>query len=308
MNNTVEVIILTYKPDDKLIHIVRRLQAQTVKPERIIIINTLDGTDNKFINEVKDQELVEIHNIEKNEFDHGGTRDMAMKMCKSPFVMFMTQDAVPKNRLLIEKLLSSFTTEDIVLTYARQEPDKKCNIIERYTREYNYPHEGYSAIEKAAETNNSIKAIFCSDVCAMYRRIPYYEIGGFPLKAIFNEDMVYAGKVLKAEKDIIYQEKAVVIHSHNYTGVEYFKRYFDLGVSHKEFSYIFDEYGTSEEGMKLVISTGKYLIRRKLYHMLIPLVYYSGCKFIGMHMGKRYKKLPDSIVEKCTMNKDYFQK
>jgi rhamnosyltransferase len=306
--NRVEVVILTYKPDDKLKYLVRRLKAQTIPPVAIHIINTISGQESVILEEVKRYDTVEIINIQKNEFDHGMTRDMGINLCTEEYVLFMTQDAVPKNRYLIENLLKSFTTEDIAVAYAKQEADRKTNVIERYTREHNYTDIGYSAIEKAAVTNNSIKSIFCSDVCAMYKRELYDEIGGFPLKAIFNEDMVYAGKALKAEKDVIYQPRAVVIHSHNYTGMEYFKRYFDIGVSHKEFSYIFDEYHYNEDGMGLIIATAKYLCRRRMYYMLIPLIYNAACKFIGINLGKRYKKLPMKLIMKCTMNKDYFKK
>ena len=37
-----------------------------------------------------------------------------------------------------------------------------------------------------------VKAFFCSNVCAAYRRDIYDELGGFVRRAIFNEDMIYA--------------------------------------------------------------------------------------------------------------------
>lgn len=96
----------------------------------------------------------------------------------------MTQDAIPKNRKLTEYLMEALNadTETNAVAYARQEPDKGCNIIERYTRSFNYPDEPHSGLELAAETNNGIKAIFCSDVCAMYNKKLYNDIGGFPGK------------------------------------------------------------------------------------------------------------------------------
>lgn len=308
----IEAVILTYKPDEKLKMIVSRLLAQSVKPDRILIMNTLDG-NNKYesLETVRTLEKVTVIDITTEEFDHGATRDMAMQLCAAgDYVMFLTQDALPKNKYLIEKLLKALESDENLnaVAYARQEPEKDCNIIERYTRSFNYTDEPHSGLEMAAETNNSIKSIFCSDVCAMYNRRLYDEVGGFPLKAIFNEDMVFAGKALKADKDVIYEPKAAVIHSHNYTGVQYFKRYFDLGVSHRQFAYILKDYHSEDEGIKLVKNTAQYLCRRKEYIMIIPLIYHSACKFLGFNIGKLYKKLPAGIIEKCTMNKEYWKK
>lgn len=308
--NKVEAVILTYKPDEKLKMIVTRLFAQSVKPDRILIMNTVDGDRTyESLEEVRKMDGVIVADVEKEEFDHGATRDKAMEMCgDSRYVMFLTQDALPKNKLLVENLLMALEADaDLnAVAYAKQEPEKGCNIIERYTRSFNYTDEPHSGLEMAAETNNSIKSIFCSDVCAMYNRKLYDEVGGFPPGAIFNEDMVFAGKALKADKDVIYEPGAVVIHSHNYTGMQYFRRYFDLGVSHREFSYILKDYHSEDEGIKLVINTAGYLCRRKAYIMIIPLIYHSGCKFIGYHLGKMYKRLPENIIKKCTMNKEYW--
>ena len=232
---------------------------------------------------------------------------MAMHLCKSQYVLMMTQDVMPKNGKLIETLRNA-QGEKISVVFARQEPAKDCRIIERYTRTFNYPAESHSAMEKAAQTNNGIKSIFCSDVCAMYDRIAYEEVGGFPGKVIFNEDEIFAAKSLKAGYDIRYEAQAVVIHSHNYSGVQYFKRYFDLGVSQADFSYIFNEYHAEDEGIRLVKQTFRYLMKRKSYFDIPVLFYHSGMKLIGMKLGKMYRKLPDKIIMKCTSNKAYWKR
>lgn len=308
----VEAVILTYKPDDKLKKLVSRLMVQSVAPDRILILNTLiPNKTYESLEWARMQETVMVVDISEDEFDHGRTRDKAMSICdEADYVVMMTQDALPKNKELIKNLLLTMNkdTQNYAVVYAKQEPDKKCNIIERFTRSFNYSDESHSAIEMAAETNNSIKAIFNSDVCAMYNCKLYDEIGGFPQKAIFNEDMVYAAKAVKAEKDVIYEPKACVIHSHNYTGTQYFKRYFDLGVSHKDFAYILSDYHANDEGIKLVVETAKYLCRRKKYIYIIQLIYHSACKFAGMKLGKAYKKLPPKVIDRCTTNKNYWKK
>lgn len=308
----VDAVILVHKPDDKLKMIVSRLLAQSIKLNRIVIMYTIDKNKAySVVEELRELENILVVDLEESEFDHGGTRNRAMILCQdADYVMFMTQDALPKNKYVVENLLQALESDNDnnAVAYGRQEPEKKCNVIERYTRGFNYGDEPHSGLEMAAETNNSIKSIFSSDVCAMYNRKLYDEIGGFPTRAIFNEDMVFAAKALKSEKDVIYQPSAVVIHSHNYSGKEYFKRYFDMGVSHREFAYILKDYHSSDEGIKLVKNTANYLCRRKQYLMLIPLLYHSGCKFLGMELGKQYKRLPKELIYKCTMNKGYWNR
>lgn len=308
----VDVVIPVYKPDKKLQMVISRLMGQTIVPSNIFLIHTRSSEDDwhteQLLQEVQTEySVVQVVSIAQEEFDHGGTRDMAMHLCKSQYVLMMTQDAMPKNGKLIETLRNA-QGEKISVVFARQEPAKDCRIIERYTRTFNYPAESHSAMEKAAQTNNGIKSIFCSDVCAMYDRIAYEEVGGFPGKVIFNEDEIFAAKSLKAGYDIRYEAQAVVIHSHNYSGVQYFKRYFDLGVSQADFSYIFNEYHAEDEGIRLVKQTFRYLMKRKSYFDILVLFYHSGMKLIGMKLGKMYRKLPDKIIMKCTSNKAYWKR
>ena len=286
----VDVVIPVYKPDKKLQMVISRLMGQTIVPSNIFLIHTRSSEDDwhteQLLQEVQTEySVVQVVSIAQEEFDHGGTRDMAMHLCKSQYVLMMTQDAMPKNGKLIETLRNA-QGEKISVVFARQEPAKDCRIIERYTRTFNYPAESHSAMEKAAQTNNGIKSIFCSDVCAMYDRIAYEEVGGFPGKVIFNEDEIFAAKSLKAGYDIRYEAQAVVIHSHNYSGVQYFKRYFDLGVSQADFSYIFNEYHAEDEGIRLVKQTFRYLMKRESYFDIPVLFYHSGMKLIGMKLGK----------------------
>ena len=308
----VDVVIPVYKPDKKLQMVISRLMGQTIVPSNIFLIHTRSSEDDwhteQLLQEIQTEyPAVQVVSIAQEEFDHGGTRDMAMHLCKSQYVLMMTQDAMPKNGKLIENLRNA-QGEKISVVFARQEPVKDCRIIERYTRTFNYPAESHSAMEKAAQTNNGIKSIFCSDVCAMYDRIAYEEVGGFPGKVIFNEDEIFAAKSLKAGYDIRYEAQAVVIHSHNYSGVQYFKRYFDLGVSQADFSYIFNEYHAEDEGIRLVKQTFRYLMKRKSYFDIPVLFYHSGMKLIGMKLGKMYRKLPDKIIMKCTSNKAYWKR
>ena len=285
----VDAVIPAYKPGHDLRELVEKLLDQTVRLGRIIIINT----DREFFDEKEYliAPAVEVAHITRHEFDHAGTRDMGLRMSDADYVLFMTMDAIPKDNYLVEKLLSGFRRADnIAVSYARQLPKKDCNRIEQITREFNYPAQ--SRVQTSDDIKElGIKAYFCSDVCAMYDTSIYRSLGGFKAPAIFNEDMVYAAGALDAGYAVSYCADALVYHSHNYTGRQYYRRNFDLGVSQADHPEIFERFNVKGTGMQLVRKSLAQICRRGPPADIIRLVYYSGMKYLGFRKGKNYHKL-----------------
>lgn len=304
----VNVIIPTYKPDEKFLRLINRLEKQTVKPERIIIVNTEQKYFDRLIygtHFLEEHKTVEIHHISRREFDHGRTRHLGMKKADSEFVLLMTQDAVPADDKLIEQLLMAFQEEGVAVAYARQLPDKNSGVIESYTRQFNYPPQGMVKSKEDIE-KLGIKTYFCSNVCAMYKKSIYEELGGFVRHTIFNEDMIFAAGAIKAGHKIAYRAQAQVIHSHNYTGKEQLKRNFDLGVSQAQHPEIFTGISSGQEGTRLVKETAAYLRKSGNSKYLFRLVVQSGCKYLGYLLGKNYKKLPKKMVLGLTSDKTFW--
>ena len=273
---------------------------------RIIIINT----DREFFDEKEYliAPAVEVVHITRHEFDHAGTRDMGLRMSDADYVLFMTMDAIPKDNYLVEKLLSGFRRADnIAVSYARQLPKKDCNRIEQITREFNYPAQ--SRVQTSDDIKElGIKAYFCSDVCAMYDTSIYRSLGGFKAPAIFNEDMVYAAGALDAGYAVSYCADALVYHSHNYTGRQYYRRNFDLGVSQADHPEIFERFNVKGTGMQLVRKSLAQICRRGTPADIIRLVYYSGMKYLGFRKGKNYHKLSLKSCLKHTSDKEYWNR
>ncbi len=302
----VDAVIPAYKPGHDLRELVEKLLDQTVRLGRIIIINT----DREFFDEKEYliAPAVEVVHITRHEFDHAGTRDMGLRMSDADYVLFMTMDAIPKDNYLVEKLLSGFRRADnIAVSYARQLPKKECNRIEQITREFNYPAQ--SRVQTSDDIKElGIKAYFCSDVCAMYDTSIYRSLGGFKAPAIFNEDMVYAAGALDAGYAVSYCADALVYHSHNYTGRQYYRRNFDLGVSQADHPEIFERFNVKGTGMQLVRKSLAQICRRGTPADIIRLVYYSGMKYLGFRKGKNYHKLSLKSCLKHTSDKEYWNR
>lgn len=302
----VDAVIPAYKPGHDLRELVEKLLDQTVRLGRITIINT----DREFFDEKEYliAPAVEVVHITRHEFDHAGTRDMGLRMSDADYVLFMTMDAIPKDNYLVEKLLSGFRRADnIAVSYARQLPKKDCNRIEQITREFNYPAQ--SRVQTSDDIKElGIKAYFCSDVCAIYDTSIYRSLGGFKAPAIFNEDMVYAAGALDAGYAVSYCADALVYHSHNYTGRQYYRRNFDLGVSQADHPEIFERFNVKGTGMQLVRKSLAQICRRGTPADIIRLVYYSGMKYLGFRKGKNYHKLSLKSCLKHTSDKEYWNR
>lgn len=307
LNKSIDVIIPVYKPDEKLDKLIERLQKQTKKPNRIILMSTRDGKEHEREEKFGNIPNVSVHHIEKADFDHGGTRNLGASFSLAEFVLFMTQDAVPTDSHLIEAILKPFEQEEVAAVYGRQLAGKNAGEVEKYTRVFNYPEEDSIKSKKDLE-RLGIKTYFCSNVCAAYRKSVYDEMGGFVLKTIFNEDMIMASKMIGAGYSIGYAANAKVIHSHKYTYWQQFTRNFDLAVSQVQYKEIFAGVKSESEGIRLVKNSALHLIRVGKWYMIPDLILQSGFKFLGYKFGKNYEKLPKWLVKKLSMNPSYWDK
>lgn len=310
MQYSVDVILPTYKPTREFFDLIELLETQTYPINKIIIMNTEEKYFERLFHGARFLERfrnIEVHHLSAWEFDHAGTRRNAVKYSKADTFVCMTQDAIPANKELIQELVNALTREDdIAAVYARQIPRPDCRAIEQFTRKFNYPDK--SCIKSMADIQKlGIKTFFCSNVCSIYNRKIYEELGGFEKRSIFNEDMIYAGHAVKEGKKIAYAADAVVVHSHNYTCMEQFRRNFDLGVSQSDHPEVFEGISSESEGSKLVGDTVRHLWSTKKKRLIPYLFVSSGFKLIGYRLGKAYRRLPEKMVRWCSSNKKYWK-
>lgn len=327
----IDVIIPVYRPGRELFSLLDRLGEQTMPVHKIILMNTEKRFFEKLLRETgtdlgKVYGNVEVHHLPKEEFDHGGTRHTAVQFSDAEIFVLMTQDAMPADKFLIERLTArlraglsaekGFAGQQgerrrdlppvrIAAAYGRQLPAADSSDEEKVSRYFNYPPKSRV---KAGEDlpKMGIKTFFCSNVCAAYRRDIYEESGGFVRHTIFNEDMIYAAGVIKAGYGIAYEAQARVIHSHNYTNLQQLKRNFDLGVSQAEHPEVFAGVPSEAEGKRLVKETYRYLRKRKKLYRFPGFCVQCCFKYAGYLMGKNYKKVPGRCILYLTENRDYW--
>ncbi|WP_141501866.1 glycosyltransferase family 2 protein [Paenibacillus luteus] len=299
----VSVIIPTLNAGTELEQLLERLQRQSVLPYEIIVIDSCstDGTA-----ELAQRAGARVMKVDRAEFDHGGTRNRAAMEARGDILMFMTQDALPYDDKLIEELIRPLAEGDkVVYAYARQIARPEATLLEKLARQHNYPQQSevksYEDIEQLG-----IKTFFCSNVCSAIRRETFESMGRFQEPVIFNEDLFMAAKCVLTGYKVAYSAKAVVYHSHNYTVMQQFKRYFDNGISMRCNTWITPYSAVGKAGSKLVKLQLKELHRKRQWLLVPKLVAESAAKLIGYKLGMNYRLLPAFVTRKLSMHRLIF--
>lgn len=303
----IDVVIPIYKPGPELFSLLDALESQSVPVGDIILMNTEKeyfdaltkgrGIGEKYPN-------VRVYHLSRKEFDHGATRHRGVGYSTGDIFVAMTQDAMPADSLLLEKLAGNLRG-NVAVAYARQLPGPGSSEFEKISRRFNYPPS--SVVKTAADLDTmGIKTFFCSNVCAAYRRDIYEELGGFIRHAIFNEDMIYAAGAVKAGYAVAYEAGAAVVHSHNYTNMQQLRRNFDLGVSQADHPEVFRQAASEAEGKKLVAETYRLLKKEGRLHRFPGFCMQCGFKYAGYLLGRHYRKLPRGLVLRISANREYW--
>lgn len=249
----------------------------------------------------------EVETIDQKDFDHGGTRSHALRDINTELVVFLTQDALLENKTSLLSLISVFDNDpDVVCAYGRQFPHIDANPLAQYARLNSYKERGYSTSLNDDYPKGFRKA-FLSNSFSAYRVDFLRSIGGFPKSLILGEDSYVAAKALLVNKKVAYVSEAQVRHSHNYSVIEEFSRYFDIGVFHSNQKWMIDKLGSVEgEGIKFAIGQLKFICKVGKYHWLLFSLMSSMAKFIGYKLGKRHQLLGRSISRRLSMYKSYW--
>jgi len=191
------------------------------------------------------------------------------------------------------------------VAYGRQLPAPEATPIAAHARLFNYPVKSY--VRSAADISAyGIKTAFLSNSLAAYRRSALLAVGGFPSSVILSEDTMVATKMLLSGWKITYCAEATCYHSHNYTLIKEFQRYFDIGVFHAREAWYLQALGGAEgEGKRFVLSELRYL-RRHAPALMPAALLRSAFKLIGYRLGRLEHYLPRYVKRAFSMNRGFW--
>ncbi len=303
-SDTTLLICPTYNPGREFEEWLIALKQQSLKPDISVIIDSTSDDGYVFL---ASGFGLRLDTIDKNKFNHGGTRQQAIQNYQGfEYAVFLTQDAILSNEDSLRNILLPFEDEKVAAVCGRQLPRKKAIAIERHARLYNYSTK--SSVRSISDVEKfGLKTAFISNSFAAYRISALNKVGGFPPDVIFGEDMYVAAKMLEVGYRVAYAADACVYHSHGYSMLQEFKRYFDMGVFHAREPWIRKGLGGAEgEGVKFVVSELKYLLKNAFWRIPEGILR-TLFRYAGFRLGLLEKLLPQWLKRRLAMNKGYFK-
>ncbi|MEY5100894.1 MAG: hypothetical protein RJA36_3613 [Pseudomonadota bacterium] len=295
-------IIPTYNGCKDLSRLLDSLDGQTAKFDTFVVdSSSKDGTQ-----ELARARVGNVTVIPSAEFNHGGTRQLMVD--KNPdydIYVYLTQDACLANKEAIDRIVEPFSDPSVGAVCGRQLPHLDATPLAEHARLFNYP-ESVQIKGMTDVPSLGIKTAFISNSFAAYRSSALNAVGGFPMHVIFAEDMYAVAKMLMAGWKLAYAGNAQCRHSHNYTLMEEFRRYFDMGIFHAREPWIRENFGgAGGEGLRYVKSELSFLGLKRIY-MWPGAIVRNVVKLVGYKLGQQDARLPIAWKRKLGMYRRYW--
>lgn len=278
------VIIPTRNAESSIASLLDSLQHQSLQPKKILIV---DSASEDRTAEISRSYGVDVLVIAKKDFDHGGTRDMAFRLTDTPYVVFLTQDAMPAARDAMERLLGHFAERPrLAIIGGRQVAYPEASPQEKLVRAHNYPAESRFWDQSQCDALG-VRAYLISDVFAAYRRDAYLAVGGFDHPLMTNEDMLITQKLLDAGFEAGYAGDACVYHSHDFPWKQQYRRNYIVGRTMVRYAVRFRNAQEMGEGMALAKSVELQLLRQGHLGACVAFAWDCTARLLGNRMGRR---------------------
>ena len=220
---TVTIVIPVYNGGDQLIRVVETCLQQDLDAEFEILIIDSSSTDG-CINHLPKDERIRLHRISKSDFGHGRTRNLGVSLARGEFVAFITQDAIPANRMWLMNLIEPLQTDrKIAGVFGCHIAHEGHNPLTSYDLDQHFNRWIFRSHRKPIELEESRKKPdapisnherFYSDNNSCLRKKAWEQV---PIpEVIYGEDQLWAIDILRYGFKKAYASTAIVRHSHEY--------------------------------------------------------------------------------------------
>ncbi|MDF3128815.1 glycosyltransferase [Kiritimatiellaeota bacterium B1221] len=238
-------------------------------------------------------------------FSHGGTRNLGIQKAQSEIIVLMTQDALPQGTDWMEKLISPLQNAKVAYTFSRQVPYPGTNPMESYYLNQKFSADSSKTYEIEQEEIASLDQVFSSNVSSALKRSVALQ-HPFNSQLIMGEDQQFSRDVQQAGFAVQYVHDSIVIHSHNYSLMQTFRRYFDSVIA---ITQVFPSHklnASASSGVSYL--KHEFLFILKQHPVYLPYYFcYLGMKTLATFIAHMEKHLPRKFVRFCSMNDRYWK-
>lgn len=276
------IVIPTLNGGDMLLESVDKILAQVLDHNyELLIIDSMSNDGS--IKRLPLDQRISLYEVSQSDFQHGRTRNMAVSLAKGQYIAFLTQDAIPLNDHWLSNIIRPLIeSDDVVAVFGRHMAhvshspiagnmldshfesfvDLGIHNISSSLKDYWAENPGFRQIMHYYSDNNScLRKNF-------WESFPYPDVD-------YGEDQLFADWVAQNEFTKAYAHNAVVMHSHQYTFEEEFKRskteayffakYFGYDLSQTRIDI---ELSIKNEAARLVASYGDSLEKTDIENLL----------------------------------------
>lgn len=266
-------------------------------PGEVILVDSNSSDDTRAVAARFDRVRV----IPAGKFSHGRARNLGVREARGAWVILMTQDALPVGPDWLARLLEPFNDATVAATFSRQVPYEDANPMESFFLSQHFPDGEPSVRRREAGRPLAFHDVFFSNVSAAYRRDLLLS-NPFDEDLIMSEDQQLSRDLLNAGYAVVYQPRSVVRHSHDYSLLSVFRRYFDSVYSIR---VLFPAHGMGQSasiGMSYLQREFRY-IRTEHPRWLPYYGLYTVAKTLGTVTGHCTDWLPRPVIRWCSMHR-----
>lgn len=284
----VTILIFTCNAGHDFKKLLDSLQKQTLKPAQILVIDSASSDQTVKLTKSRNCRVITIN---RDDFDHGTTRNLAVGEVSSEFAILLTQDTIPVDEHMVAELISPLRdNHNIALCYGRQLPRQQAGPLESFAREFNYP--ARSVLKTRDDIDKlGLKTFFCSDSCSAIRCSIFKKLGGFKNNVIVNEDMLFAAKAILQDYSVYYSATAKVYHSHPFNLAQTLKRYFNIGRFFADNRWLLKQAGLKRYGSGMIKVGIKTFWQKRKPHYIAALLVEFIVKVVAYKLGWYYQPL-----------------
>ena len=296
----ISIVIPVRNGADALRSCLERIGRQEVDEELEIVVVDSESTDGSA--QVAAAFGATVHTIPAADFRHGRTRNLGARLARGETLVFTSQDALAASDDWISMLVGPLRGRaDVAGTYGRQLPKRGTKPPERYFLEFLY---GAQRREQSAAgpADLTMRTTLFSNVnSAIPRRV--WEDFPFAEDVVMSEDQEWCARVLLAGYCVVYEPRAAVYHSHDYSLAEAFRRFFDSGASSSR-SYLAGGRAASStlRGTAREYAAGElgWLWRTGQRRWIPYATAYELAKLAGLELGRRHRLVPAPLRRRLT--------
>lgn len=208
----ISIIIRAYNEEKHLERLFKELRKQKVSFGYETILVDSGSTDNTI--RIASKYDAEIIKIPSEKFSFGYSLNKGIAASSAEYCVFISAHCYPANKFWLDSLIRPFDDQTIALVYGMQRGDHTSQFSERQIFAKWYPEDGKGK-RNSPFCNNANAAIRKS----LWRRFKYNEM----LTGL--EDIDWAKNAISKGYSIYYNSDAVVIHLHNESYSQIFRRY-----------------------------------------------------------------------------------